>query len=77
MYKALRNGVQEVAVKSLNPNPDSGPELLAHLMREVRILQRASHDRNVVQFYGVCTRHPLGPMLVMEYLEVGFPGIGF
>ena len=45
--------------------PDSG--LL--LTQEIRLLERISHDRNIVQFYGACLQtNP--PMLVMEYMGV-------
>lgn len=40
------------------------------LLQEVEILQRASFDPNVVQFYGTCMNFSIGPLLVMEFLEV-------
>ena len=39
------------------------------LLQEIRLLERISHDRNIVQFYGACLQtNP--PMLVMEYMGV-------
>ena len=39
------------------------------LSQEIRLLERISHDRNIVQFYGACLQtNP--PMLVMEYMGV-------
>lgn len=59
--------MQQVAIKQLHC---TGGEAAA-LQREIQILQRVSHDRNIVQFYGR-SYFPEGPVLVMEYLEVGF-----
>ncbi|KAK9832049.1 hypothetical protein WJX81_002111 [Elliptochloris bilobata] len=65
VYKALRNNVQECAVKRLrNVNKTE----LANFQREVQIMQQCSFDRNIVQFYGFC---PSPPMLVLEFMEGG------
>ena len=46
-------------------SPYSSPLML----QEIRLLERISHDRNIVQFYGACLEtNP--PMLVMEYMGV-------
>ena len=38
-------------------------------LQEIRMLERISHDKNIVQFYGACLEtNP--PMLVMEYMGV-------
>ena len=47
MYKGLRRGVQQVAVKRLTAVKD--PMLLNTIRKEISILQRVSFDRNVVQ----------------------------
>ena len=51
MYKALLNGVQEVAVKIFFDVHTAREE--ADILREVAIL-KGCRDRNVVQFYGAC-----------------------
>lgn len=58
MYKALLNGVQEVAVKIFFDVHTAREE--ADILREVAIL-KGCRDRNVVQFYGACleVRAPL------------------
>lgn len=47
-------------------------DLVQQSLREVQILQRVSFDKNVVQFYGTCMKFGMGPMLVMEFLEVKY-----
>ena len=47
VYKGLRRGVQQVAVKRLTAVTD--PLLLNAIRKEISILQRVSFDRNVVQ----------------------------
>ncbi|KAL4437441.1 hypothetical protein ABPG75_004580 [Micractinium tetrahymenae] len=69
VYKALRHGVQPVAVKVLLTALDMRQMAMAEFRREVAIL-RACRDVNIVQFIGA----HLGPdqtMLVTEYLEGG------
>ncbi len=51
MYKALLDGVQEVAVKVFFDVHSAREE--ADILREVAIL-KGCRDRNVVQFYGAC-----------------------
>ena len=51
MYKALLDGVQEVAVKIFFDVHNAREE--ADILREVAIL-KGCRDRNVVQFYGAC-----------------------
>ncbi|KAK9834205.1 hypothetical protein WJX81_008121 [Elliptochloris bilobata] len=67
VYRALRNGVQDAAVKLLT-NVDAAH--MAVFLDEVRLLKRISFDRNIVQFYGACLETKL-PMLVMEYMGGG------
>ena len=69
VYKALRHGTSEVAVKHI-PCVVDDPQKLHQLRREVAIMQRISYDRNVVQFYGACM-NGAGAWLCMEYMEVG------
>ena len=65
MYKAHRLGAT-VAVKALKSEADASS--LNQLYKESFILERVSHNPNVVQFYGTCECSP--PMLCMEYMEV-------
>lgn len=65
----LRRGVQRVALKQLH-STGCDVRSLQQFLDEVRILQRVSFDKNIIQFYGTCKSHRLGPLLVMEYLEV-------
>ncbi|KAK9796974.1 hypothetical protein WJX73_004151 [Symbiochloris irregularis] len=66
VYKALRNGVQPVAVKVLR-NPTE--KQLTAFRNEVSILQ-SLRDNNVVQFLGVC--QSCGRiMLVTEFMQGG------
>ena len=39
------------------------------MMQEIQLLERISHDRNIVQFYGACLETK-PPMLIMEYMGV-------
>ena len=67
MYKAVRRGTTEVAVKLLNPRLDSIS--LRALHKEIVILQTVSHHRSIVQFYGANLSEP--GILCMEYMKVG------
>jgi uncharacterized protein (UPF0147 family) len=49
VYKGVRRGVQQVAVKRLTAVTD--PLLLNAIRKEISILQRVSFDRNVVQVH--------------------------
>ncbi|KAK9825465.1 hypothetical protein WJX81_005752 [Elliptochloris bilobata] len=69
VYKALLNGVQEVAVKIFFDVHTAREE--ADILREVAIL-KGCRDRNVVQFYGACLEPENGCiMIVTEYMEHG------
>ena len=69
VYKGMRRGVQEVAVKKLRCTmpADTWLQLLA---KEIYVLKKISYDRNIVQFYGACLQDQASAMLVMEYMEV-------
>lgn len=82
MYKAVFKTVEEapsvVAVKMLSCKL-LNDQLLHQMEREIAILRKVSHDKNVVQFYGAClpkatasqpTVGGIRAMLVMEYMEV-------
>ena len=69
VYKGLRRGVHEVAVKKLAG--DLGADVwLRQLAKESAVLKKVSHNRNVVQFYGACLKDQASAMLVMEYMAV-------
>lgn len=60
MYKALRNGVQIVAVKLFKEEMTRGainsltsPKHAEQFRREINIL-KTCHDKNIVQFLGAC-----------------------
>ena len=64
VYKALRGGVQPVAVKVLR---DPTEKQLSAFKREVALLQ-GLRDPHIVQFLGVC--HARGRvMLVTEFMQ--------
>ncbi|KAK9807895.1 hypothetical protein WJX72_012418 [[Myrmecia] bisecta] len=67
VYKAIKGGVQEVAVKTLH-RIDSKME--ADFIREIAMMKFVSRDRNMVQFYGACVQ-PNNLMLVLEYMQGG------
>jgi hypothetical protein len=74
VFKAVRNGVQTVAVKIftdqvLNDNPARYAEAFR---REIFIL-RSCHDRNIVQFMGACLRVSILPQTYLPSL--GCPSI--
>eukprot|EP00884_Botryococcus_braunii_P010360 jgi/Botrbrau1/19325/Bobra.0073s0056.1 len=69
VYKALLDGVQEVAVKVFHDVHSIVEE--ADILREVAIL-KGCRDRNIVQFYGACRDPASGRiLLVTEYMEAG------
>jgi serine/threonine protein kinase len=51
VYKGLRDGVQDVAVKVLQHTDEA---MLKQFQSEIKLLRRISFDRNIVQFYGAC-----------------------
>jgi hypothetical protein len=57
--------------------PDAGGRgdigRVAGAVQEIKLLERISHDRNIVQFYGACLETS-PPMLVMEFMGVRAPG---
>ena len=69
LYRALRHGTSEVAVKHI-PCLAEDPQRLRHLMqREIAIMKRISYDRNIVQFCGACSADD-GAWVCMELMEV-------
>ncbi len=67
MYKGLRHGTTEVAVKKLIA--DDSASILKSFRREINVLHQLSHDKHIVQFYGKCLDQG-NTMLVLEYMEV-------
>ncbi|KAK9830253.1 hypothetical protein WJX72_010587 [[Myrmecia] bisecta] len=67
VYRAVRSGVQDVAVKVLTRADENQ---LRQFSKEISILKSLSFDRNIVQFYGACLQDSK-PMLVLEYMEGG------
>ena len=67
VYKALRDGVQPVAVKVLG-GMEAGRRR-DEFIREVTLL-RSCRDRNIVQFIGACIRDSEA-MLVTEFMDLG------
>eukprot|EP00891_Asterochloris_glomerata_P002164 jgi/Astpho2/2164/fgenesh1_pg.00040_%23_20_t len=51
VYKGIKNGVQDVAVKVL-ANADETQ--LRYFEQEIKMMKQVSFDRNIVQFYGCC-----------------------
>ncbi|CAK0785070.1 hypothetical protein CVIRNUC_008276 [Coccomyxa viridis] len=71
VYKAIRNGVQVVAVKIFTDQVagENQARYTEAFRREIFIL-RSCHDRNIVQFLGACLQ--VGQtILVQEYMENG------
>jgi len=66
VYRGVRGGVQDVAVKVLHASDDSQTKAF---QKEISILKSISYDRNIVQFYGAVLTDR--PMLVLEYMEGG------
>lgn len=69
VYKALRHGVQPVAVKVLSITGEGRQLAMADFRREIAIL-KGCRDVNIVQFVGASLT-PDRTMLVTEYLEGG------
>ncbi|KAK2080725.1 hypothetical protein QBZ16_000579 [Prototheca wickerhamii] len=70
VFKALRNGVQPVAVKVVSPTSgDMRSTAIEDFTREISIL-KACRDVNIVQFVGASLT-PDNTMLVTEYCEGG------
>lgn len=67
VYKALRQGVQPVAVKKITQADDWQ---MTQFIKEINLMEKLSFDRNIVQFYGAVLSAP-APMLVLEYMEGG------
>eukprot|EP00208_Stichococcus_sp_RCC1054_P006737 CAMPEP_0206141092 /NCGR_PEP_ID=MMETSP1473-20131121/11769_1 /ASSEMBLY_ACC=CAM_ASM_001109 /TAXON_ID=1461547 /ORGANISM="Stichococcus sp, Strain RCC1054" /LENGTH=771 /DNA_ID=CAMNT_0053535505 /DNA_START=465 /DNA_END=2780 /DNA_ORIENTATION=- len=71
VFRGLRRGVQDVAVKKLRPSV-TDPTWVSCLDREIAILSSVSFDRNVVQYYGSWAGDEAAqPFIVMEYLAGG------
>ncbi len=62
VYKGVRGGVQDVAVKMLHCGDSE--DGLKQFVDECCILKSLNYDRNVVQFYGACLLSGRTPMLV-------------
>ena len=67
MFKGIRRGTTEVAVKQLNVHLVS-EQVLHQMRKEIGILRKVSFDPNIVQFYGACLEGQT--MLCMEYMQV-------
>ena len=67
VYKGLRDGVQEVAIKKLT-HVDGWQ--LQQFQKEIDLLRALSYDKNVVQFFGA-SMQPDNPVLVLEYMGGG------
>ena len=66
----MRRGTTEVAVKVLNCRVDD--DSIEAIQQEVAMLQKVSHDGNIVQFYGTCLSRDGKDgtaMLCMECME--------
>ena len=64
VYKGVRGGVQDVAVKMLHYGDSE--DGLKQFVDECCILKSLNYDRNVVQFYGACLLSGRTPMLVRQ-----------
>ena len=67
VYKGVRGGVQDVAVKMLHYGDSE--DGLKQFVDECCILKSLNYDRNVVQFYGACLLSGRTPMLVCAVLR--------
>ena len=72
VHKGVWRGVHEVAIKQLAGG--TGADVwLRQLAKEINVLKKVSHNRNIVQFYGACLKDQASAMLVMEYMAGTFP----
>eukprot|EP00891_Asterochloris_glomerata_P004533 jgi/Astpho2/4533/Aster-00122 len=77
VYKCVRQGVQDVAVKIVFASSSGDVTQLDTFKRETSIMMNLSFHGNIVQFYGACcwkqNSTDMGgtPMLVLEYMEGG------
>lgn len=71
VYKGLRRGVHEVAIKRLGNLSD--PQLIRQFRKEIAILGRVSFQPNIVNFYGACLKDPTNIMLIMENMAGDTP----
>ena len=60
MYKGLRSGVQDVAIKVLTYSEELE---MQQFWVEINLLKSLSYDHNIVQFYG-CVVDTVNPVLV-------------
>lgn len=61
-----------MAVKKLAAAGSSSQDVWLHaLVKEIKLLQLVSFDRNIVQYYGACLQNQASAMLVMEYMAGG------
>jgi hypothetical protein len=72
VYKGVRGGVQDVAVKMLHYGDSE--DGLKQFVDECCILKSLNYDRNVVQFYGACLLSGRTPMLVCAAGASSCPG---
>ncbi|BDA51135.1 probable serine/threonine-protein kinase STY8 at C-terminar half [Coccomyxa sp. Obi] len=71
VYKAVRNGVQVVAVKIFTDQVTAEHQArYAEAFRREIFILRSCHDRNIVQFIGACLQEGQ-TILVQEYMENG------
>ncbi|KAL3143559.1 hypothetical protein ABBQ38_002357 [Trebouxia sp. C0009 RCD-2024] len=67
VFKGIKNGVQDVAVKVLI---NSDAIQVRMFQEEIRLLRSVSFDRNIVQFCGACLQ-PSDTMMILEYMAGG------
>lgn len=65
VYKAVRRGTRDVAVKKLN----LGKAALRTFSRDIGILEKVSRHASIVELYGACQAEPV--MICMEFMEGG------
>ncbi|KAK9902754.1 hypothetical protein WJX75_004977 [Coccomyxa subellipsoidea] len=71
VYKAIRTGVQTVAVKIFTDQVTAEHQMrYAEAFRREIFILRSCHDRNIVQFIGACLQEGQ-TILVQEYMENG------
>mmetsp|Transcript_2752 Transcript_2752/g.8109 ORF Transcript_2752/g.8109 Transcript_2752/m.8109 type:complete len:738 (-) Transcript_2752:958-3171(-) len=71
VFRGIRGGVQDIAIKQLMHAETEKGQQREHFMSEVALLKGLNYDRNIVQFYGVCLEEGEQPMLVCELMEGG------